>query len=53
MKNHLQHKHDTVKKVAKEYRQQMDDMMKPAEKMIEGLSTVHSKLHGAKDEIEV
>ena len=51
MKDHLQHKHDTVKKVANKYRQQMDDMMKPVEKMIEGLSTVHNKLCGVKDEI--
>jgi len=50
-KDHLQHKHDTVKKVANNYRRQMDDMMKPVEKMIEGLSTVHNKLCGVKDEI--
>ena len=51
MKDHLQHEHDTVKKVANKYRQQMDDMMKPVEKMIEGLSTAHNKVHGVKDEI--
>ena len=51
MKDHLQHKHDTVKKVAEKYRQQMDDMMKPVEKMIEGLSTAYNRAHGVKDEI--
>ena len=51
MKDHFQHEHDTVKKMANKYRQEMDDMMKPVEKMIEGLSTAHNKVHGVKDEI--
>jgi len=51
MKDHFQHKHDTVKKVANKYRQKMDDLMKPVEKMIEGLSNAHNKVHGIKDEI--
>ena len=32
MKDHFQHEHDTVKKVANKYRQQMDDIMNPVDK---------------------
>ena len=53
MKNHLNHDHDTVKKMATKHRKELDKTMEPVEKMIEELFVVHEKINNVKDKILV
>ena len=51
MKDHLKHDHDTVKKMATKHRKQLDMIMEPVEKMIEGLSIARKKVSNVRDKI--
>ena len=51
MKDHLKHDHDTVKEMATKHRKELDKIMEPVEKMIEGLSVAHKKVSNAGDKI--
>ena len=51
MKDHLKHDHDTVKKMATKHRKELDKIMEPVEKMIEGLSVAHKKVSNMRDKI--
>ena len=51
MKDHPKHDHDTVKKIATKHRQELDRIMKPVEKMIEGLSVACKKVGNTRDKI--
>ena len=50
MKDHLKHDHDTVKKMATK---ELDKIMEPVEKMIEGLSVACKKVRNTRDKIGV
>ena len=51
MKDHLKHDHDTVKEMATKHRKELDKIMEPVEKMIEGLSVVCKKVSNMRDKI--
>ena len=51
MKDHLKHDHDTVKKTATKHRKELDKIVEPVEKMIEGLSVAHKKVSNTRDKI--
>ena len=51
MKDHLKHDHDTAKKMATKYRKELDKIMEPVEKMIEGLSVACKKVTNMRDKI--
>ena len=51
MKDHLKHDHDTVKKMAIKHRKELDKMMEPVEKMIEGLSVACKKVSNTRNKI--
>ena len=51
MKDHLKHDHDTVKKMAIKQRKELDKIMEPIEKMIEGLSVARKKVSNMRDKI--
>ena len=51
MKDHLKHDHDTVKKMATKHKKQLDEIMEPVEKMIEGLSIARKKVSNMRDKI--
>ena len=51
MKDHLKHDHDTVKKMATKHRKELDKIMEPVEKMIEGLSVARKKVSNTRDKI--
>ena len=51
MKDHLKHDHDTVKEMATKHRKELDKIMEPVEKMIEGLSVAHKKVSNTRDKI--
>ena len=51
MKDHLKHDHDTVKKMAIKHRKELDKIMEPVEKMIEGLSVACKKVSHTRDKI--
>ena len=51
MKDHLKHDHDTVKKMAIKHRKELDKIMEPVEKMIEGLSVARKKVSNTRDKI--
>ena len=51
MKDHLKHDHDTVKKMATKHKKQLDEIMEPVEKMIEGLSIAQKKVSNMRDKI--
>ena len=51
MKDHLKHEHDTVRKMAEEHRREMNEAIKPVEKMIEGMSERQKKTSDAKRNI--
>ena len=51
MKDHLKHDHDTVKKMAIKQRKELDKIMEPVEKMIEGLSVARKKASNMRDKI--
>ena len=53
VKDHFKHDHDTVKKMAAKHRKELDEIMKPVEKMIEGLSVIHKKTSNAKGNIRI
>ena len=53
MKDHLKHDHDTVKKMATKHRKQLDKIMEPVEKMIEGLSVARKKVSNMRNKIGV
>ena len=53
MKDHFKHDHDTVKKMATKHRKQLDKIMEPVEKMIEGLSVARKKFSNTRDKIGV
>ena len=53
MKDHLKHDHDTVKKMATKHRKQLDKIMEPVEKMIEGLSVARKKVSNTRNKIGV
>ena len=51
MKDHLKHDHDTVKEVATKHRKELDKIMEPVEKMIEGLSMAHKEVSNTGNKI--
>ena len=51
MKDHLKHDHNTVKKMAIKHRKELDKIMEPVEKMIEGLSVACKKVSNMRDKI--
>ena len=52
MKDHFKHDHDTVKKMAIKHRKQLDKIMEPVEKMIDGLSVARKKVSNMRDKIK-
>ena len=48
MKDHLKHEHDTVRKMAAKHRREMNEAIKPVEKMIEGMSERQKQTSDAK-----
>ena len=44
MKDHFKHDHDTVKEMAAKHRKELDKIMEPVEKMIDGLSVACKKV---------
>ena len=53
MKDHLKHDHDTVKEMATKHRKELDKIMEPVEKMIEGLSVARKKVSNLRGKIGV
>ena len=53
MKDHLRHDHDTVKEMSIKHRKELNKIMEPVEKMIEGLSVACKKVSNTRDKIEV
>ena len=55
MKDHLKHDpdHDTVKKMATKHRKELDKIMEPVEKMIEGLSVACKEVNNMRYEIGI
>ena len=51
MKDHLKHDHDTVKKMATKHRKELDKIMEPVEKMIEGLSVARKEVSNMSNKI--
>ena len=51
MKDHLKHDHDTVKEMAVKHRKELDKIMEPVGKMIEGLSVACKKVSNTRDKI--
>ena len=51
MKDHLKHDHDTVKEMATKHRKELDKIMEPIEKMIEGLSVAYKKVSNTGDKM--
>ena len=51
MKDHLKHNHDTVKEMAAKHRKELDKILEPVEKMIEGLSVACKKVSNTRDKI--
>ena len=51
MKDHFKHDHDTVKEMAVKHRKELDKIMEPVEKMIEGLSVACKKVSNTRDKI--
>ena len=51
MKDHLKHDHDTVKEMAVKHRKELDKIMEPVGKMIEGLSVACKKISNMRDKI--
>ena len=51
MKEHFRHDHDTVKTMATKHKKELDKIMEPVEKMIEGLSVARKKVSNTKDKI--
>ena len=51
MKDHLKHDHDTVKEMAIKHRKELDKIMEPVEKMIEGFSVACKKVSNTRDKI--
>ena len=51
IKDHLKHDHYTVKEMAIKHRKELDKIMKPVEKMIEGLSVARKKVSNTRNKI--
>ena len=51
MKDHLNHDHDTVKEMTVKHRKELDKIMEPVGKMIEGLSVACKKVSNMRDKI--
>ena len=51
MKDHLKHDHDTLKEMATKHRKELDKIIEPVEKMIEGLSVACKKVVNMRDKI--
>ena len=51
MEDHLKHDHDTVNKMATKHRKELDKIMEPVEKMIEGLSIACKEVDDMRYEI--
>ena len=51
LKDHFKHDHDTVKKMAPRHRKQLDKIMEPVEKMIEGLLVACKNVNNTRDKI--
>ena len=51
MKDHLKHDHDTVKEMAIKHRKELDKIMEPVEKMIEGLSVARKIVSSTRGKI--
>ena len=51
VKDHLKHDHDTVKEMAVKHRKELDKIMEPVGKMIDGLSVVRKKVSNMRDKI--
>ena len=43
-KSHHNHSHDTVKKLADKYRKELDKVVEPVQKMVDGLSAACNQL---------
>ena len=52
VKDHFKHDHDTVKEMAVKHRKELDKIMEPVEKMIDGLSVACKKVSNVRDKIE-
>ena len=53
MKDHFKHDHNTVKEMATKHGKELDKIMEPVEKMIEGLSVARKKVSNTRDKIGV
>ena len=51
MKDHFKHDHDTVKEMAAKHRKELDKIMEPVEKMIDGLSVACKKIINTRNKI--
>ena len=51
MKDHFRHDHDTVKKMATKHRKELDKIMEPVGKMIEGVSVACKKVSNERNNI--
>ncbi|XP_065891996.1 tripartite motif-containing protein 2-like [Dysidea avara] len=52
-KTHLNHNHDTVKKMAEKHRKELNKIMEPAQNMIDGLSTAQKTVKIVDDKINL
>ena len=50
-KDHLRHDHGTVKEMSTKHREELDKIMEPVEKMIEGLSVARKKVSNTRDKV--
>ena len=51
MKDHFKHDHDTVKEMATKHRKELDKIMEPVGKMIDGLSIACKKINNTRKKI--
>ena len=49
MKDHMDHDHDTTKRMATKHRKELDEIVRPVEKMIEELSAAQIEINDTKD----
>jgi len=50
-KEHFEHEHNTVKKMASKHRAQLDQIIEPVEKMIDELAKAHKNISSTRDRI--
>ena len=51
MKDHIDHNHDTARRMPTKHRKELDEIMGPKEKMIEELSAAQIKIISTRDKI--